>query len=154
MLPYSVPTGSLLKSRLNVTRLLELDAQLREYAKLHSEGTPRCGWVRTIRLAYGMSSGALGRRVGISAQGVRKLEAAEAEGAITLRTLARIAHGLDCEVRYVLVPRTSLVEQVTRRAREHQEGPNQVEAHTTEWDAGALIAFASVLERLGRKEFW
>lgn len=154
MFPYSVPIGSLLKSRLNVTRLLELDAQLREYAKLHSEGTPRCGWVRTIRLAYGMSSGALGRRVGISAQGVRKLEAAEAEGAITLRTLARIAHGLDCEVRYVLVPRTSLIEQVTRRAREHQEGPTQVEARTTAWDAEALIAFASVLERLGRKEFW
>lgn len=154
MFPYSVSTGSLLKSRFNVTRLLELDAQLREYAKLHSEGTPRCGWVRTIRLAYGMSSGALGRRVGISAQGVRKLEAAEAEGAITLRTLARIAHGLDCEVRYVLVPRTSLIEQVARRAREHQEGPTQVEAPTAVWDAEALMAFAFVLERLGRKEFW
>lgn len=154
MLPSSVATGSLLKSRLNVTRLLELDAQLREYAKLHGEGTPRCGWVRTIRLAYGMSSGALGRRVGISAQGVRKLEAAEAEGAITLRTLARIAHGLDCEVRYVLVPRTSLIAQVARRAREHQEGLTQVETHAAAWDAEALIAFAYVLERLGRKEFW
>lgn len=101
-----------------------------------------------------MSSTALGRRIGISAQGVRKLEFAEAEGTITLRTLSRIAHGLDCEVRYVLVPRTSLIEQIAQRAMEHEESTMKMDAHTVVWDAEALVAFASVLERLGRKEFW
>ncbi len=62
-----------------------------------------------------MSSQALGERLGVTAQGARKLEQAEANGNITLNTLARLAHGLDCEVRYVFVPRTSLVEQVLRR---------------------------------------
>ena len=145
-----------LKSRLNVTRLAELDAQLREYARLHRNGAPRCGWVKTIRLAFGMSSNALGCRIGISAQGVRKLEVAEAEGSITLRTLAKLAHGLDCDVRYVLVPRTSLIEQVARRAREHEEDGVAVAPTTSVvvWDAEAFVAFSSVLERLSRKEFW
>lgn len=103
-----------------------------------------------------MSSNALGRRIGISAQGVRKLETAEAEGSITLRTLSKLARGLDCDVRYVLVPRTSLIEQVARRAQEHEEDATAVAATASVvvWDAEALIAFSSVLERLNRKEFW
>ena len=103
-----------------------------------------------------MSSSALGRRIGISAQGVRKLEIAEAEGSITLRTLSKLAHGLDCDVRYVLVPRTSLIEQVARRAREHEEDGVAVAPTTSVvvWDAEAFVAFSSVLERLSRKEFW
>ena len=103
-----------------------------------------------------MSSNALGCRIGISAQGVRKLEIAEAEGSITLRTLSKLAHGLDCDVLYVLVPRTSLIEHVARRAQEHEEDSASVAAtaNAVEWDAEALIAFSSVFERLSRKEFW
>lgn len=65
-----------------------------------------------------MSSSALGSRVGVSAQGVRQLEQAEADGGISLKTLARLADGLDCDVHYTLVPRTSLVEQVLKRTHE------------------------------------
>lgn len=65
-----------------------------------------------------MSSKALGERLGMTAQGVRKLEQAEANGTITLNTLARLAHGLDCEVHYMFVPRTSLVEQVLNRTQD------------------------------------
>ena len=57
--------------------------------------------------------------MGVTAQGVRKLEQAEEGGTITLNTLARIAHGLDCEVHYVFVPRTSLVQQVLQRLVAH-----------------------------------
>lgn len=103
-----------------------------------------------------MSSNALGRRIGISGQGVRKLEVAEAEGSISLRTLSKIADGLNCDVRYVLVPRTSLIEEVARRARKHEEDGIGVSptANFAVWDAEALIAFSSVLDRLSRKEFW
>lgn len=50
------------------------------------EAAPRwrtlCGWVRTIRLAFGNEFNALGRRIGISAQGVRKLEMAKPKAAL------------------------------------------------------------------------
>ena len=70
-----------------------------------------------------MSSKALGGRMGVTAQGVRKLEQAEEGGTITLKTLARIAHGLDCEVHYIFVPRTSLVQQVLQRIHEVSGSP-------------------------------
>ena len=107
-----------LKNRLDLTRLAELDRQFCDFAKLQRNATPRCGWTKTLRLALGMSSNALGERLGVTAQGARKLEQAEANGTITLNTLARLAHGLDCEVHYMFVPRTSLVEQVLRRTQE------------------------------------
>lgn len=107
-----------LKNRLNLTRLVELDRQFCEFAKLQRSATPRCGWAKTVRLALGMSSEALGTRLGMSAQGVRKLEQAEANGSISLKTLFRLADGLDCDVHYMLVPRASLVEQVLKRSHE------------------------------------
>ncbi|MFN9631191.1 MAG: helix-turn-helix domain-containing protein, partial [Cyanobacteriota bacterium] len=48
---------------------------------------PLVGWLRAIREALGMTSAALGQRLGITASGVRKLEQAEAADAITLATL-------------------------------------------------------------------
>lgn len=82
---------------------------------------PRCGWTKTVRLAMGMSSTALGGRLDETrVQGVRKLEQAEADGTITLKTLARLVQGLNCEVCYVLVPRTSLVGWCSRGHRRWQ----------------------------------
>ncbi|RAR50684.1 UNVERIFIED_CONTAM: transcriptional regulator with XRE-family HTH domain, partial [Acidovorax defluvii] len=74
--------------------------------------------MKTIRLALGMSSTALGTRTGMTAQGVRKLEQAEANQSISLKTLAKLADGLDCEVRYILLPRSSLLDQVLKQSRE------------------------------------
>ncbi|AYM96412.1 helix-turn-helix domain-containing protein [Acidovorax sp. 1608163] len=112
-----------MKNRLDLTRLAELDRQFCDFAKLQRGPTPRCGWTKTIRLALGMSSKALGARLGVTAQGVRKLEQAEEGGTITLNTLARLAHGLDCEVHYMFVPRTSLMQQVLQRTLEVSGSP-------------------------------
>ena len=71
-----------MKNRLDLTRLAELDRQFCEFTKLRPLATPRCGWAKTVRLALGMSSKALGDRLGMTAQGVRKLEQAEADGSI------------------------------------------------------------------------
>ena len=89
-----VQPNAALKNRLNLTRLAELDRQFCEFAQLQRHNMPRCGWTKTVRLAMGMSSTALGGRLGMTGQGVRKLEQAEADGTITLKTLARLAQGL------------------------------------------------------------
>lgn len=117
---------------------------------------PRCGWTKTVRLALGMSSQALGDRLGMSAQGARKLEHAEANGNITLNTLTRLAHGLDCEVRYVFVPRTSLVEQVLRRTHEVAGVPvPQMPAATDAlMEAQKLQALSAVLVQMNKRGLW
>ena len=136
-----------MKNRLDFTRLADLDRQFCEFAQLQRHTTPRCGWTKTVRLALGMSSKALGSRLGMTGQGVRKLEQAEADGTITLKTLARLAQGLDCEVRYVLLPRTSLVEQVLTRAQQVADAPLPATSH-----AGALLHEAETLEAIATSQ--
>lgn len=145
-----------MKNRLDLTRLAELDRQFCEFAKLQHLATPRCGWAKTVRLTLGMSSKALGNRLGMTAQGVRKLEQAEADGTITLKTLARLAEGLDCEVHYVLMPRSSLMRQVVERAQEISGTPvtgvSQPEALLREVEV--LTAVSSLLAQVNRRGFW
>lgn len=145
-----------LKNRLDLTRLAELDRQFCDFAKLQRNATPRCGWAKTVRLALGMSSKALGERLGMTAQGVRKLEQAEANGTITLNTLARLAHGLDCEVHYMFVPRTSLVEQVLRRTHEVAGFPMPPALTATDvlTEAQRLAALSTVLAQVNKRGLW
>lgn len=146
-----------MKSRLDFTRLAELDQQFCEFAKLHRDVTPRCGWVKTVRLALGMSSKDLGVRTGMTAQGVRKLEQAEANRSISLKTLAKIADGLDCEVRYVLLPRSSLLDQVLQQSRDIHGTQLPISLNgTTEMrlDAEALNALSVLFANVNKRGFW
>ena len=147
---------STLKNRPNLTRLAELDRQFCDFAKLQRHATPRCGWTKTVRLALGMSSEALGERLGVTAQGARKLEQAEANGTITLNTLARLAHGLDCEVRYVFIPRTSLMEQVLRRTHEVAGVPMPplLAAADALTEAQRLQALSDALAQVNKRGLW
>ena len=151
-----VQPNAALKNRLNLTRLAELDRQFCEFAQLQRHNMPRCGWTKTVRLAMGMSSTALGGRLGMTGQGVRKLEQAEADGTITLKTLTRLAQGLDCEVQYVLVPRTSLVEQVLTRAQEVAGAPPLLTPHSVTLlrEAEALEAISKLMKQVNRRGFW
>lgn len=145
-----------LKNRLDLSRLAELDRQFCDFAKLQPTATPRCGWTKTVRLALGMSSQALGARLGVTAQGARKLEQAEASGNITLNTLARLAHGLDCEVRYVFIPRTSLVEQVLRRTHEVAgfQMPPALASADVLTEAQRLAALSAALAQVNKRGLW
>jgi predicted DNA-binding mobile mystery protein A len=145
-----------LKNRLDLSRLTELDRQFCEFAKLQRYATPRCGWTKTIRLALGMSSKLLGERLGMTAQGARKLEQAEADGSITLNTLVRLANGLDCEVRYVFVPRTSLVEQVLKRTHEVAGFPMPpvLAAADVQTEAQRLVALSTALAQVCKRGLW
>lgn len=155
-LPNPAPYNAALKNRLDLTRLAELDRQFCEFAQLQRHTTPRCGWTKTVRLALGMSSKALGARLSMTGQGVRKLEQAEADGTITLKTLTRLAQGLDCEVQYVLVPRTSLVEQVLARAKEIADAPLSVtpQAWALLREAEELETISMLLKQVNRRGFW
>lgn len=117
---------------------------------------PQCGWAKTVRLAMGMSSKALGERLGMSAQGVRQLEQAEADGSISLKTLVKLAQGLDCEVCYVLIPRTSLMEQVLQQAKVVLGIPPSISPQTDPWlqERETLEIMSTLLTQISRRGFW
>lgn len=64
-----------------------------------------------------MSSTELAARMGVSQQTVPDLERSELRNTIKLETLRRAADALDCDLAYVLLPRTSLDEAVKAQAR-------------------------------------
>lgn len=76
---------------------------------------PRGGWIRAIREALGMPRHELGRRMGVGEKRVVQLEAGEAQGKVTMESLARAAEALDCELVVALLPRRPLEQTVTDR---------------------------------------
>lgn len=136
--------------------MAELDRQFCEFARLQRGAIPRCGWTKTIRLALGMSSQALASRLGMTAQGVRKLEQGEANGSISLNTLARLAQGLDCEVHYILVPRMSLIEQVLRRTQAipGKDAQEPIKVAELIRDPEALKSLSRLLSQVNKRGLW
>ena len=97
-------------------QLQQTDAALAVWKAAQLSARPPSGWVRAVRESLGMSAAAFARRLGMSHAGVRKLESSEASDAITLASLRKLAHALDCELQYALVPRTSLAQTLKEQA--------------------------------------
>jgi len=65
---------------------------------------PPKGWVRAIRDAFGMTAVQMAARLGVVQSRITALEQAEANDAITLKSLRQAAAALDCTLVYALVP--------------------------------------------------
>jgi len=68
-----------------------------------------------------MTQAQLAKRMGIARQNVASLESDELNGNVSLSRLSRAAEELDCELRYVLVPKQPLEELVANQARRRAE---------------------------------
>jgi len=103
-------------------KLRQLDAALKPLAKKAFIQPPRGGWIKAIREGLGITTRQFAMRLGLAQPTVVEAEHSEAAGTITLTQLRKFASALDCELRYVLVPRTPLAElvdaQAERKARE------------------------------------
>ena len=105
-------------------------------SRLHSLGSaatfvvPQAGWVRAIRNALGMSAAELGRRMGVSHAAVFELERSEQKGSVRLDTLRRAAEAMDCDLKYVFIPRNGLESTVRSQAEEIADKDLRRVAHT------------------------
>jgi predicted DNA-binding mobile mystery protein A len=88
-------------------------APLRETAAF---ARPPRGWVRAIRDALGMTSAQLAARIHVDQSRISRLEQAEADDAVTLKTLRQAAEGLNCTLVYALVPNQPLDAMLRERA--------------------------------------
>ena len=64
-----------------------------------------------------MTTAQLGKRIGVTQSRAFDIEKSEVSGKITLESLERAAHALDCRLVYALVPRESLETIAEQRAR-------------------------------------
>jgi len=95
---------------------------LQKSTQLLLSKTPREGWVRSIRKSLGISMRSFATRLGFKEpSSVQQLELNERNGTITLQTLKRAADALDADLVYAVIPRKSLRNVITARAREVAE---------------------------------
>ena len=93
-----------------------LDKRLYPLRNQMAFARPPRGWVKAIREALGMTAAQLAKRIGVTRPRVYEIEKSELSGSITLSSLERAAHALDCQLVYALVPRVSLEAHTQERA--------------------------------------
>lgn len=80
------------------------------------------GWIKTIRMALGMSMQQLGNRLGVTRQTVHDMELREKQGSITIKSLHEVANALDMQLVYGFVPKDGTLDAlIERKARELAE---------------------------------
>jgi predicted DNA-binding mobile mystery protein A len=98
-------------------RISQLDKKIALYSELKQLPVPGGGWIYAIRTALGMSLKQLGKRLGITPQGVKDIERREEEGSLTLQRLREVAASMDLKLVYGLVPKEqSLDKMIEQRA--------------------------------------
>lgn len=101
---------------LHQLRLEQIDEALKPYRKVQGMAVPGGGWLRAVREALGLTVRQQAARLGMAATTLHKSEQSEADERISLAQLRKLAAGLDCELVYGLVPRTSLIDRVREQA--------------------------------------
>lgn len=96
--------------------LRQLDKQLAAWQQVRLFFQPSKGWVHTLRKILGMTTKQLAQRLHVDRSRVVKLESAEIEDAITLRTLRETAQALNCDLVYGFVPRIPLQDWLKEQA--------------------------------------
>lgn len=96
----------------------QLRAKLARFSPLLEFQPPQKGWIRAIRDALGMSAQQLAVRTGMAQQRITVVEKGEFTGAVTLKTMRRIAEGLNCVFVYGFVPKKDLETTLRERAEQ------------------------------------
>ena len=116
----------------------QLEVSLQRLAPLRSVYQPPKGWIRAIRDALGMTAKQLAARLGVAQQAVARIERDELAGAVTVKTLRRVAESLDCVFVCGFVPRSSLESTLRNQAERVAVKHIQQASHTMSLEGQAL----------------
>ena len=105
-----------MKSQKRILARKNLDKRLNILRKSDELSRPPLGWIKAIREALGMTTAQLGQRIGVSQPRALQIERAELRGTLTIESLERAAHALNCRLVYALVPVEPLNNMVENKA--------------------------------------
>lgn len=94
----------------------QLEQQLSWLQSATKVSRPALGWVKTMREAFGMTAGQLGKRLKVSQQRISELEKNETEGTAALKSIQAAAEALNCDFVYFLIPRGSIQQIIEKQA--------------------------------------
>lgn len=98
--------------------ITQLDQKLQPFAACKNNAVPSKGWVHTIRTSLNMTMEQLGSKLGITKQGVKKIEESEAKGTVSINTLKEVANAMDMQLVYGFVPKNGTVQELVAQKAE------------------------------------
>ncbi|MCK9438551.1 mobile mystery protein A [Patescibacteria group bacterium] len=112
-----------MKKNINKLQLEQLDRKIKAFNRLNNVGQPVEGWIRSIRVALGMSLEQLSKILGVKPQSLIKVEQREKEGVVNIKTLKQISEVLGLKFVYGFsAPKSSLEKIVKKRAHDVAKG--------------------------------
>lgn len=90
----------------------QLDQKLKPFQKTEMVLVPDKGWINTIRTTLNMTMAQLGTKLGITKQGVKRIEESEAKGSISINSLKEIGSALDLKLVYGFVPKDGTIDNL------------------------------------------
>ena len=101
-----------MKFKTNRLVLKQLDKKLQSLEAAQYAEVPKEGWIALIRKTLNMSLKQLGGRLSITPQGMKKIEASEQDGGISLNSLRQAGEALNLKLIYGFVPKSQTLEQM------------------------------------------
>lgn len=100
----------------------QLSNRLKGLDRKELREAPAKGWIRSMRESLSMTSYQLAKRVGVPQSNIMKWEEREVDGAITMRSMSRVAEAMQCDFVYALVPRKPINSILEERAKQIVSG--------------------------------
>ena len=92
--------------------ITQLDQKLKPFVAAKNTPVPNKGWLHTIRTNLNITMEQLGNKLGITKQGVKKIEESEAKGTISINSLKEVANALNLQLVYGFAPKNGTVQQL------------------------------------------
>jgi len=90
----------------------QLDKKFLDLYHLKDIALPPEGWIYSIRTAIRMSLRQLGKRLNITAQSVKEIEAREKSGTVSINVLKQVGYALDMKFVYGYIPKSKTLEKM------------------------------------------
>lgn len=91
---------------------------------------PRNGWLKAVREALGMTTRQVAARMKVNQSVVVRIEKAELNGTVSLKSLQEAANALGCRFVYAVVPKNTLQQTIQDRAEKRARAMVQRVLHT------------------------
>lgn len=107
---------------------------------------PKKGWIKAIREALSMSTRQLAARLKCSQPRIIQMEQNEINETLSLKALRDVAHALECDFVYYLIPKKSLEEMIHEQALKIAKKRLDFVAHSMKLEAQQVGSTAQQLQ--------
>ena len=142
----------------------QLDRKLEPFQKTEMVLVPDKGWVNTIRTTLNMTMAQLGTKLGITKQGVKKIEESEAKGSISINSLKEVGDVLELKLVYGFVPKDGTIDNLINNKaqtlakkivlRTNQNMKLEDQGISEEKIKQSIVDLATEIKREMRKSLW